>query len=111
MSESYSYPQEAYTRILKYLQQKFKIDTYSLPGHVWIAWRKSIKKLFEQNFTVDEVLGAVEEACNKKLWPSNTAFWHRVEDVCLKNRHEVRPTIRRDGLEGIRGVLDRVLQR
>ena len=110
MTESYSYPQIAYNTVLKEIQHRFGIDNHDLPPAQWRAWRKRIKELFEECFTVNEIIFSLDEACEKKHWPSNVAFWHRVRDVCRKNKLQSQ-TVRIDrGAESLGGILDRVMK-
>jgi hypothetical protein len=81
----------------------------SLTNEEWIAWRVQLKRMFDLEISIAEILSAIDEATDKKKWPGGTAFWHRVCDVVLKNRHEARPTVKTD--DGPSSMHDILLKR
>lgn len=75
---------------------------------VWgIVWRKQIKELFfDQDILISEMITGMDEACEKGKWPIGKIFFHRLQDVCLKNRREHQPIIQVDrGMESIKNLI------
>jgi hypothetical protein len=72
-------------------------------------WRKQIKDwFFDQNFLIAEMTAGLEEAAGKGQWPLGTSFFHRLHDVCLKNRAYTQPQIKKDdGLESLATIMKR----
>ena len=100
-----TFKQSDYNRILKFVQKEFSILNDDLSPKMWIAWRMAIKRLFLAGFSVEEVLRAIPEASEKGHWPHGIAFWHRVRDVILKDRHEERKTMTSDDFSSLRAIL------
>ena len=100
------YKQDHYNQVLKIVQDRYQIQSSDLPPNIWIAWRVQIKKMFDEGILISEINNAIPEAENKKQWPLDTSFWHRVHDVVLKNRYERRPVVKVDkGTESIADLL------
>lgn len=91
------FPPEDYNRIINQLLLWFELERGSVPPERYRMWRKQIKRLFIAGFTVEEILGAFEEASQKKNWPRGRknppGFFTRVRDIVLKNRRYTRPTL------------------
>lgn len=103
-----SYRAEHYNVILKVVQERFQIANDDLPPDIWIAWRVSLKRMFDEGILIAEILAAIPEAGRRLRWPGRTAFWKRVRDVVLKNRRETRPPVRIErGAEQIGRILRR----
>lgn len=80
------YKAEYYNQILQALVDQFSLDTSKIPNVQWVAWRVAIKRLFDQNILIDEIISAIPQASKKMDWPTNTAFFHRIEDIVYLNR-------------------------
>lgn len=100
------YPQAYYTCILNCIVEEFDLDVRKIPDWQWGAWRASIKRLFEQDVLIKEITRAIPEAGEKKKWPGSTAFFHRLEDVILKNRRERNPAVKVNGMTGLGNLLN-----
>ena len=90
------FPQKNYNVVLKCVQGLYGLQNSDLSPRLWVAWRKSLKRMFEDGITVNEILSAIYEARDLKLWPQGTRYWHRVKDVVLKNRRATYRTTRTD---------------
>ena len=101
------YKKDFYNKIFKVIQEKYGIKNEDLPGKIWIAWRVQVKRLFDKGILIKEILTALPEAEKKKYWPMRTAFWHRVEDVVLKNRREIKPAFKENKIESIKDLLSK----
>lgn len=101
-----SYAAVHYKQVLDAVVSRFSMDEDRVPDWQWLAWRSAIKRLFDQDLLISEILGAIDEAAEKRKWPDAVGFWKRVEDVCLKNRREQRRS-RVDGTHSIRDILER----
>lgn len=107
-----SYPAACYNQIFEEVKRRFGMTNASLTNDEWIGWRVQVKKMFDNNVSVAEILGALDEAAEKRHWPGGTAFWHRVYDVVLKNRREQLGPVKQDrGMEAFGSVLSRIMQR
>jgi len=102
-----SYKQEYYNQIFKVIQEKYHIENEDLPDNIWIAWRVAIKSMFDEGILIKEILSALPEAEEKKHWPFDTSFWHRVNDIVLKNRREIKPTFKENKTESIKDLLQK----
>jgi hypothetical protein len=101
-----SYKQEHYNEIFKHIQEKYSLSNEDIPKHIWIAWRVSIKRMFDEGILISEIIGALPEAEMKGHWPHGTAFWHRVKDVVLKNRHYARKAVKVDeGMQSLASLM------
>jgi hypothetical protein len=98
------YRQQHYNTVIGAIQQEFGIKNTDLPGHIWIAWRVAIKRMFDDGLLIKEIVAAIPEAAEKRRWPDGTSFMRRLHDVALKNRREAW-TARRDGMHGLGDIL------
>ena len=90
------YKQEYYNQILQAITTQFSLDVSKIPQVQWTAWRVAIKRLFDQNILIDEIISAIPQASKKMDWPSNTAFFHRIEDIVYLNRKHTEKVVKVD---------------
>src|SRR5690349_11021030 len=70
-----------------------------------VIWRSQIKRMFfDEDILIREMIAGLDEAAGKRRWPIGTGFFHRLQDVCLKNRREARST-RQDGVQRLSDLL------
>src|SRR5262245_10984861 len=86
-----SYRAEHYNAVFEEMKSRFGQPWYdSIDWPMWgRIWRKQIKNLFfDQGILIREMVAGLDEAAEKRKWPTGTAFFVRLRDVCLKNRLE-----------------------
>lgn len=102
------YKQEHYNEVLQSVIDQFSLDVTRIPQVQWVAWRVAIKRLFDQNILISEIVSAIPGASKKMDWPSNTAFFHRIEDIVYLNRKHKEQVVKVDtGLTGLRDLLNK----
>lgn len=100
------YKKEYYNKILQAIVDTFSLDTTKIPNVQWVAWRVAIKRLFDQGILIDEIISAIPQASKKMDWPSNTAFFHRIEDIVYLNRKHTEKVVKVDtGIQSIKDLL------
>ena len=108
-----TYKAEYYNEIFLSMRHEFGETWYKSINPIWWnIWRRRIKAMFDQGIMIREIKLAIVEASGKKRWPIGTSFFHRVEDVVLKNRREsrLREPIKLDKKpESVKGILDRIV--
>lgn len=98
------YKQAHYIQVLDAVTKEYKLR--SLPDWQWIAWRVSIKRLFDQGISIREILAAIPEAGEKRKWPGDAKFWKRVEDIVYLHRKNTERIVTVDsGMSGLRDLL------
>lgn len=101
---------EHYNTVLQAITDQFNIDVAKVPQVQWTAWRVAIKRLFLQGILIDEIISAIPQASKKMDWPSNTSFFHRIEDIVYLNRKHTEPVVKLDtGMVGLSGLLNKNL--
>jgi hypothetical protein len=90
------YSQEHYNEVLNAIVKEFHLDVPKIPGVQWVAWRVAIKRLFDQDILIREIIEAIPQASKKMDWPQNTAFFHRIEDIVYLNRKRKEKIIKVD---------------
>lgn len=91
-----SFDPKHYNMVFEEMKRLFGQQWYdSVDWPTWgVVWRSQIKhRFFEQDILIREMVAAMPEACEKGKWPQGKSFFERLENVCLKNRREARPTI------------------
>jgi len=103
-----SYLAAHYNAVFEAMRREFGDAWYeSVNPMWWNVWRRQIKeRFFDEGILIREMVAALPEASVKMRWPMGTAFFQRLEDVCLKNRREARTTTR-DGMKPIADLLPR----
>lgn len=86
MRDSTVYKKEWFDNIINEICRQFSIEQKLIPNVQQRSWRVAIKRLFDQNILIDEIISAIPQASKKMYWPTNTAFFHRIEDVVYLNR-------------------------
>jgi hypothetical protein len=95
MTTIHRYKAEYYDEIFEAVYSKFKIVPKNIPRWQWLSWHKQVKDMFDGGILIKEILEAIDEASEKKKWPLDTSFWHRVKDVVLVHRRMgVNPVLR-----------------
>lgn len=83
-----SYPKSTYQQVF---QQVEKITKRPYPPRgSYIQAMVSLKRIFDDNFTIRDIFSAMPSAANKKLWPLGTGLWRRVHDTLLLRQRERR---------------------
>lgn len=96
------FKQEHYNQILQAIVDQFNIDPKNVPQVQWIAWRSAIKRLFLQGILIQEIIDAIPGASKRLDWPTNTSFFHRIEDIVYLNRRKKEQVVKvNDGLTKI----------
>lgn len=90
------FKQEHYNAVLQAIVDQFNIDPKCVPQVQWIAWRAAIKRLFLQDILIQEIIDAIPQASKKLEWPTNTSFFHRVEDIVYLNRRKKEQVVKVD---------------
>lgn len=100
------YRREHYNEVLDAVVNAFSLDPDRIPNVQWMAWRVAIKRLFDQGILIKEIVAAIPQASKKLDWPSNTAFFHRIEDIVYLNRKHQEKIVRVDtGPSGLSDLL------
>ena len=100
------YEQTHYNEVLQAVVDEFSLDVSKIPQVQWTAWRVAIKRLFDQNILISEIISAIPEAGKKMQWPQNVTFWKRIEDVVYLNRKHREKTVKvNTGMTGLSDLL------
>ena len=84
-----AFPAIAYKMVFAAIRKHYEIF-YPPPGFYRPAMR-AVKRIFDDNFTVDQIVAALDEAKQRRRWPTGTSFWRRVHDILLVHRREHEP--------------------
>lgn len=100
------YRREHYNVVLDAIIKQFGINQATVPDWQWTAWRVSIKRLFDNGYLIKEIVGAIEQAGEKRKWPIDRKLFTRIEDVILLRRREIEPITKIDtGPQSLRNLL------
>ena len=104
-----SYKPEHYNAVFTAMRHQFGEEWFKAVNPFWWnIWRRQIKeRFFDQGILIREMTAGLDEAAQKMKWPSGKAFFHRLEDVCLKNRRESRAP-RTGGLSSLKDLVQGV---
>jgi len=105
------YKREWYNTVLNAIIEHYDLNAKNIPEWQYAAWRSSIKRFFDSGYLIREIVGAIDEAGNKKQWPGGRYLFTRLEDVILKNRRERTPIVKLTGLSSPMSSLKDLLKK
>lgn len=98
-----SYKKEHYQQVFQAISERYSIE-YP-PYGFYPAAMSLVKRMFDDDLTIQNIVAALPEAQEKRKWPVGTGFLKRLHQVALKNRREYNPFKIYDGVKSLGSLL------